>query len=179
LQGRLKSNAMAEINIKGIKGIRIGPPAADGGMSTTLVAFCTTVGGSASLESADGEEIKLDVEESADPANSDKLKGETTIKWRIADFTPDTMVKVLGGTVTGTGAAKAWEAPRDSVSIEQSIAIDTAIPVTGKVEVVRGSISARVVAPLDKKQWAGIEITVKVLLPNKAAIGPWKWTPGA
>lgn len=165
--------------IKGITAIKMGSPEADGGMGTTLATLCNTVGGTASLETAEGETIELPIEESSDPDHSETLAGTTVLKWRIAEFDPDVMVKVLGGTVSGTGATKAWEMPALKPVIEQSIEIDTAIPVTGKITFPRVSLSARIIAPLDKKQYGNIEITGKVLTPKKDGVGSMKWTPGA
>lgn len=165
--------------IKGITSIQIGAIAGDGGMGTALAKLCNTVSGTANLETADGEKVELPIEESNSPEHSESLDGVTTIKWRIGDFDPDVMVKVLGGTVTGTGATKAWNMPSQKPVIEQSLCINTAIPATGKIEIPRVSLSARIVAPLDKKQYGNIEITVVVLQPTKAGLGPMKWTPGA
>lgn len=165
--------------IKGITSIQIGAIAADGGMGQVLATLCNTVAGTATLETAEGETIELPIEESDSPDHSETLAGITTLKWRIADFNPDTMVKVLGGATSGTGAAKAWSMPSQKPVIEQSLCINTTIPATGKIEFPRVSLSARIVAPLDKKQYGNIEITAKVLQPTKAATSPMKWTPGA
>lgn len=166
---------MAERRTIGLKSIKIGDIAVDGGMSTSLSALGITSEGTAILEQAEPETTEFYSEELDDPIEIVDKLGKTTLKWAITDFTPANMVKVLGGTVNGVAPADTWEAPSVAANIEKSISIETTKGLL--IEIVRAKISARINMNLGKKNIGLVEITATVLTPTKAAtpaitIGP-------
>ena len=134
---------MAEKRSIGLKSIKLGAVAADGGMGTSLSALGVTFRGSAILETAEGTVTPFFSEEDADPVEEVEEKGTTTLKWSLMNLDPDALAKCRGGTVTGTGDAKKWNAPVDVPVIEQSIEIVTAFG--RKIEIPRARIRARLV----------------------------------
>ena len=116
---------MAEWRTIGLTSIKVGAIAGDGGMGTSLAILGKTAKGTAKLTTADptvtdffSEEDILPVEHSADA-------GATTFNFAIMDFAPATLVKIFGGTATGTGDTATWEAPSQYAEIELSLEITT------------------------------------------------------
>lgn len=164
---------MAEKRSIGISTLKIGAIAGDGGMGTTLAAVGVTYRDSAELVQDDPEITDIECEESDDPVESIEKLGNRTLRWSIMDYTPDTLVKVLGGTVTGAGTSgdpKIWNAPTVSPQIERSIEIVTKSGF--KINIVRAKITAKLNAKLVKNGVALVDIEAKVLTPTKAATAP-------
>lgn len=164
---------MAEKRSIGIASLKIGDIAVDGGMGTTLAALGATYRDSAELIQDDAEVTDIESEESDDPVETLEKLGTRTLRWSIMDYSPDTLVKVLGGTVTGAGTEadpKVWNAPTTSPNIEQSIEIITKKSI--KFEIPRAKIMAKLNARLVKNGVALVDIQAKVLTPTKAATAP-------
>ena len=164
---------MAEKRSIGITTLKIGEVAGDGGMGSTLAVVGATYRDSAELVQDDPEITDIESEESDDPVESIEKLGVRTLRWSIMDYTPATLVKVLGGSVTGAGTAGdpyVWNAPSTSPDIEQSIEIIS--KKTIKFEIPRAKITAKLNAKLVKNGVALVDITAKVLTPTKAATPP-------
>lgn len=157
---------MAEIRILGVTKIEIGDIATDGGVATTFSPLGVTYKDTATLEQEDAEAVEHECEESDDPIEMVAGSKKTTISWGIVDFTPATLVKVLGGSATGTSPNQKWEAPTTSTVIEKSVKIT---PKKGSVITMpRVSLKARIQYEVGKTGIAKVLITGKVLTPTKA-----------
>ena len=157
---------MSEKRTFGLVSIKIGDVAEDGGMGTTLAVLGVTDEGSATFTKGEDTSKDFFCEESDDPIETVTKKGVTTIEWSILDFTPSTLVKVLGGTVDVTvPAVPVWQAPATSAVIEKSI---EAITKTGvKIQIVRAKISASVDLKLGKETIGIVKIKATALTPTK------------
>ena len=168
---------MAEKRSIGIKTLKMGAIAVDGGMGTSLALIAKTYRDSAELIQEDPEITDIECEEDDDPVESLEKLGVRTLKFSIMDYDPATLVKVLGGTVTGagtTGDPYVWNAPTTPPNIEQSIEIESKTGV--KFEIVRGKVMAKLNARLVKNGVALVDVTAKILTPTKAETAPLKIT---
>lgn len=151
--------------VSGLASIKVGAVAGDGGMGTSLAALGETYQDSCTFVSADPEKTEHYSEESDDAFEVTYKLGLRTLKWSIFNFDADQMVKVLGGTVTGT-SPKVWNAPAAYTSIEQSIEI------TDKkgnvIQIPRAKIAAKLNISFGKKNVGLIDIEATVLVPTKA-----------
>jgi hypothetical protein len=148
----------------GLQSLKIGDVDATGGMGTTLAALGVTLADSAELVQEDGATTDINSEENDDPEEIIEEKGKTTLKFSIIDYTPATLEKVLGGTVTGVGEASVWSAPSSLEVIEKSIEIISKSNV--KYEIVRARIKAKINAKFSKKGVAQIDIVATVMTPT-------------
>ncbi|HQB47416.1 MAG TPA: hypothetical protein PK785_00955 [Bacteroidales bacterium] len=159
---------MAEKYLTGLAKIEIGDIAADGGVATSFVTLGQVYKDTAKLEQAEGEEIEHEVENVDDPVFSFVTKGKTTITWAIIDYDADTLVKVLGGTATGTAPNKKWEAPDSAPVLEKSVLIT---PKSGStITIPRVSLRARIDYQLTRSGIAQVIISGKVLQPTKTGV---------
>ncbi len=166
---------MAEKTTYGVKSIKIGDIESDGTMGQVLAALGVTYEGTAKITKAEDESKEFYCEEHDDPIETILKKGGTTIEWAITDFTPATLVKVLGGTVTGVDPDFSWEAPSAAVDIEKSIEIITRKDM--KLEFVRCKISASLDISLGKEELGLVRIKATVLAPTAVGVKPYKSTP--
>ena len=158
---------MSEKRTFGLKSIKIGEIAADGGMGTSLSVLGVTDEGSATFTKAEDTTKEFFCEESDDPIETVTKKGITSLEWSIVDFSPVTLVKVLGGTVdTTVPATPVWEAPDSAAVIEKSIEFITKTDV--KVQIVRAKISASMDWKLGKEAIGVVKIKATVMMPTKA-----------
>lgn len=156
---------MSEIRTLGLESIEIGDVAVDGGMGTTLAELGVTYRDTAELIQEDAESTEHYSEEFDEPVETIDTKGGTTVKWAIIDCTPDTLVEVLGGAVTGIGDAKKWEAPSTAENIEKSILITPKVGMP--ISIPRAKINAKINYKLARTGILLVEITAKVLTPLK------------
>ena len=157
---------MAEKRALGVSSIMIGDIAVDGGVSTTFAGLGTIYKDTASIEQETGEEFVHEAEELDDPIEIVPTKGRTKISWGITDFTAATLVKVLGGTVSGTAPADIWQAPDTAQTIEKSVKVTSKNGTTFTYP--RVSIKARVSYPLAKSGIAKVLIEGTVMQPTKS-----------
>jgi hypothetical protein len=159
---------MPEIRSLGLQSIEIADMAADGDVGTVFATLGVTYQDTAELAQEDPEVTEFYSEENDDAEEVIVAKGKITVKWAIIDFQPATLVKVLGGTVTGTAPNDSWSAPAAGVKIEKSIKIT---PKSGKVITIpRANIAAKLSYKLSKKGIAMVEITARVLQPTKTGV---------
>ncbi len=154
----------------GLKSLKIGDIESDGGMGLSLAAVGNTFESTAILSQEEGETTDFFVEETDDPVESLSVKGATTLEWAILDMTPDTLVKVMGGTVSGTGDQAVWSGPADIPEIEQSIELISKKNI--KYEITRARIQARLDVNFSKKEAGLVRIKAKVLTPTKEGEAP-------
>ena len=156
---------MAEIRTFGVKSIKIGDVGVDGGMGNSLsvIGDGNTLEGTASFVKEEDEEVEFFAEEHDDAIESILKKGKAILEFAIVDFTPSTLVKVLGGTVNATSGA--WEAPAVAAEIEQSVEVITKRDV--KIELTRAKISATIDWPLSKEELGKVTVRARVLAPTK------------
>lgn len=157
---------MAEIRTFGIKSIKMGDLEADGGMGATLTILGdgNTLEGSASFTKDEDDEKIFGSEESDDPMEVILKKGVTTLEFAIADFTPATLVRVLGGTVNATSGE--WESPDQAPDIEQSFEIITQRNV--QIRMPRVKVKGRIEWPLSKEELGRVVVKGVVMKPTKA-----------
>lgn len=163
---------MSERITIGLKSLKMGDIEEDGGMGTTLAALGQTYENTAVLTQEDGDETDFYVEEVDDPVETISKKGATTLEWAILDMTPDTLKKVLGGDVTGTGEQAVWSGPTEVPEIEQSLELISKKNI--KYEIPRARIKARLDVNFSKQEVGLVRITARVLTPTKTAEAPIK-----
>lgn len=155
---------MAEIITIGLKSLKLGDVGAQGGMGEQLTVLGQTYENTAILTQEEGDETEFFVEEVDDPIETISKKGSTTLEFAIVDMTPTTLVRVMGGTQSGTGDQAVWSAPSDTPEIEQSIEIISKKNV--KYEIARARIKARLDVNFSKQEIGLVRITAKVLTPT-------------
>lgn len=164
---------MSEKRSIGLDYLKLGDIAEDGGMGTSLASIGVTYKDSCELMQEDAEVTDIPCEEYDDPVESIEILGKRTLKWSIMDYTPDTLVKVLGGTVTGAGTEvdpKVWNAPTTSPSLEKSIEMKSKSGILFKIP--RAKIMAKLNAKIVKNGVALVDITATILTPTKANTAP-------
>jgi len=159
---------MAEKRILGVTKIEIGDIAADGDVSALFATVGQIYKGTASIEQEEGEDIVHESEEVDDPIEVVPTKGKTTVSWGVVDFTPENLVKVLGGTVSGIAPNTKWESPDSAATIEKSIKVTSR---GGKTFTYpRASIKARISYALAKEGIAQVLITATIMQPTKTGV---------
>lgn len=163
---------MAGLISIGVSKIEIGTPAADGGMSTTLASLGYTTKDTIRFNDEKGTETEFEAEETDLPLFIAKQGGKKEFTYQVANPDLDTLVKVFGGTKDD--ATKSWQAPISEPNIVQSLKFT---PKQGfGFEFPKTSLSARWTSDIGKDKLIGIEVTFKVLQPDKAGLGPYKVT---
>lgn len=160
---------MPEQRVYGLEYIKIGDPVS-GGMATTLAALGVTYENTAELVQDDDEVTDIFSEENVDPEESFVVAGSKRMNWSIMNYDPDEVVKVLGGTATGTAPNKTWNSPTAAVNIEKSIEFKTK---DGRVvKIARAKISGKLNWQIRKNGVALIDISAKVLVPTDGTTAP-------
>ena len=162
---------MAEIRTFGVKSIKMGDVGAEGGMGTSLAVLGdgNTLEGTASFIKEEDEEVEFFAEEHDDAIETILKKGAAILEFGIVDFTPATLVKVLGGEVDGVSGA--WNAPAVAPEIEQSVEVVTKRDV--QIQLVRAKISASIDWPLSKEELGKVTVRAKVLAPTAGETAPY------
>lgn len=159
---------MSETRLIGVSSIGIGDIAVDGDVATTFAALGHTYKDTAEITQTQDADTEHMCEESDEPFEIIPGAKKTTLKWAITDATPETLVKVLGGTVTGTGETKAWEAPAVTEVIEKSVKIT---PKSGKpITCPRVSLKATIDYKLQRNGIFKVNVEGRVLTPTKTAV---------
>lgn len=158
---------MSEIRTLGLLKIEISDIAGDGGLGTSFAAIGKTYKDTADMQGVEPAVFEHYSEESDDPEETVITKGKVTVKWSIFDTDADTLVKVLGGTSTGTAPNKIWSVSDTGPLIYKSVKIT---PKTGKViSIVRAGIVGKINYKLSKNGVFMVDITATILTPTKAA----------
>lgn len=150
----------------GVASISVGSIATDGGMGTTLSPLGYTEEGSAQINMDDPTETEFSVEELDTPLWIESKAGKIAVAFKVANPDEDTLVKVFGGTKTGTGATAVYTWPLISPVIERSIKIT---PKKGiGINIPRAKITAKFSSEIGRGALLGVEVTGTVLQPTKA-----------
>lgn len=158
----------------GLKTLKMGAIAGDGGMGATLTTVGYTVADTCTLTTEEGQTTDFKVEEQDDPIYSIvSEKGKRTLNWSIYDVDVDVLVLFFGGTKT-VGPPDVWDAPASEAELEKSIEIVTKND--WKVEIPRAKIVAKFQWNFQKTKLAQIDITATILVPTKANTAPIKIT---
>ena len=170
---------MAEVRSVGLKSIKLGDIAEDGGMGENLEVLGVTFRGTANLTTEEGTVTNFFSEENSDPEESVEEKGLTNLAWSIINLEAEKLQKCLGGTVVPATAdtPAVWKSPADVVNIEQSIEVLTAFGL--KIEIPRARIRARINWNLARTEIAQVAITATVLKPTKAGVAPYSISKAA
>lgn len=160
----------------GLKSIKIGAIAGDGGMGATLTQIGATVSDTAGITTAEGSTTDFKIEESDSPFYSlVSDPGKKTFAWSCYDVDPANLVKLLGGSVDGTTGA--WAMPDTIPDIEQSIEITTKD--LWVIRMPRASVTGRLQWNLQKTKLAQVDMTATILVPTKANTAAATFTPPA
>lgn len=116
---------MSEIRLKGLAGIDMADIPSGGGVPAVedWVSVGVTYRDEASLTEEDPTLTEHYSNENDDPEESDMASGKRTLALALIDFTPDTLIKFVGGTKSGTGATEVWNAPAQKSKIEKAFRI--------------------------------------------------------
>ncbi|WP_316778420.1 hypothetical protein [Pedobacter antarcticus] len=149
-----------------LKGITMGPPAADGGMGTVLTEILgATVKGTATLTSTTPETTDVEIEETDEIY--DELETKAAV-WTLAASTYNvsalTMKEFFGGTVL----EGVWSSPvvGETVKVERSVVAETRTGI--KFSAVKMKLTGTANLAFDKTKLGQIDWTAKVLKPDKA-----------
>ena len=161
---------MSKVRNIGMTSIVAGPPAPDGGISTTMTPFGRTYRETASITQEDNQTQDFLVEEQDDPVESILLqKGATSIAWDVVDFDPLEMKRIWGGEVINDS----WHEPENLPTIEMSVKLT---PKIGRPFIYpRCSLTAILVYNATRKDIARIRITAKKMTPEKAGLAAFIW----
>lgn len=158
---------MAKYGI-GLKDLKIGAQAANGGMGTSLVSVGKVYKETASIIDEDGTVTKHFAENDRYPFLTVYEAAGTTIKFTLTDIAPDKLKEFFGGEVED--AAKAWKSPMASFSCERSLSLETVMGLT--VDVPNAFIYAKLNWNLGQKEIAKVEVTAEVQAPKVASESP-------
>ncbi|MDP2234966.1 MAG: hypothetical protein Q8J88_00910 [Bacteroidales bacterium] len=157
----------------GLKSLKMGAVAVDGGMGTSLTDLGGTLEGSATLTMEDGEKGEITIEEADLPVHTWNTQGEMKIVFDIFDMSPANIARVFGGTVTGTGATETFNGPVTTPTIEQSLEIITKNNI--KWSFPRVKVNAKLNINFTKKDVFKATVTCVVLQPTKAETAPFSY----
>lgn len=164
---------MAELRSIGLTSIEIGDVAVDGGMGTTMAPLGVTYQDTAELVRDDPEVTEIYSEENDEPEEVLETKGPAKLRWSLMNVTPEEAVKVLGGTVTGTGDTAEYEAPAVKAAIEKSIKITTKSNLV--ISIPRAKIYAKENFQFRKKGVLLIDVEARILQPAKEGAAAISW----
>ena len=161
---------MAEIRAYGLEYIKVGDIGAGGAMGTSLSILGVTYENTAELIQDDPDITEIKSEENIEPEEIFEVEGTKRINWSIMNYDPDEIVKVLGGTSTGTEPNKTWSSPITKEPIELSIEFKTK---TGHiVQIARAKITAKLNWTIRKNGVALIEIQGRIMTPTDGTSSP-------
>jgi len=158
-------------NIIGLKAVKIGPIAEDGGMGTVLQEILgATVKGTASLVLNEGTYEDVEIEE--EDTVYDELETQAP-KWAFQLESYNVSAKALSDLGGGTYTAGASGAPDKigmnvPVTIERSVECETRNG--AKLEIARMKIRIRPQFNTDKSQFGRVIVTGTPLKPTKAGL---------
>ena len=154
----------------GLKSIKLGDVAADGGMGTDLNALGLTYQDTSQFTQGDPNTEELYAEEEDEAIEIFDTPAVKQIQYSIMNYSPANLQKLFGGTVTGAGDAAKWDAPRQAAAIYQSVEVITK---TGlKIEIPNGKVTAKFNGQFRKRGLLLIDISIRVMLPTKDGVGP-------
>jgi len=156
-------------NIIGLKAVKMGAIAVDGGMGTTLTEMLgATVKGTASLILNEGSYEDIEIEEEDVPY--DELETQAP-KWAFQMESYNVSAKALSDLGGGDYTAGASGAP-DSIGMDVPISLELSVEVEtrngAKLEIARMKIRIRPQFDTQKQQFGRVIVTGTPLKPTKA-----------
>lgn len=161
----------------GLTSITVGDIEADGGMGLVLTEiFGDTVLGSATLTSTEPTREDIKIEEAADPIDTIVTdEGSWELRFSSYNLSADTLALVFGGTVTGSGDDKVWEAPATQPTVEKSVEVRTKNGRT--LQIPRMKLVGQIEWAFDKARYGQVNIIGTVLVPEKSGVAKIKIGP--
>lgn len=160
----------------GLAKIEVADIAGDGGLGTVWTQIGDTEQGSAVFTESEGTIQEFFTEESDDPVFSGKSEpGSKTFTWSTNDLTPENIVILKGGEVTGDGTTtpKTWVAPDTDPEVEKSLRLTLR---SGQViEIVRAKLVSNLDWNLGKDNLGKVTVATTILKPTKAATAPMQF----
>jgi hypothetical protein len=154
---------MPQIN-NGINKVEFGPKGVGDTMGTALTVLGFTAEDSFKINQSDAETTDFFAEEIDLPAFTSTKAGEMSFTFTVMNPDPATLVRMMGGTTTGTGATSVYTAPLVLPIIEQSMKVTPKIGFGFNIP--RGLVTAKFTDSMGRNALLGIEVTVKVLAPS-------------
>ncbi len=155
----------------GLAKVLTGVPAGDGGMSIVLAEqFGYTVPDSFAITTEDGTISEIFVEESDTPIISQNTSGAKRVSWETYNTAPESLLAAFGGTVTGTGATKQWNAPANIQALILSVRVETK---SNKFyAMAKVSVVPALNVNINKTDAGRVTFTGSILIPDKAGVSP-------
>lgn len=150
---------MAETKTYGLQAIKSAEPSADGTMPAVLTELCRTYRDSAEFTEDDPTITEEFCDQEDDPIATFAVKGSKTIKFSTFDYSPETLVKLKGGTILNG----AWSEPTLTPEIYQAIEITTNTGLPFKFPKCR--VMAKFNAKLVKNGLSLLEVTLRPVSP--------------
>ncbi|WP_026463489.1 hypothetical protein [Adhaeribacter aquaticus] len=155
----------------GLAQVLTGAPAADGGMSIALTEkFGYTVSDSFSITTEEGTLSEIFIEESDTAIISQSTAGAKRVAWSTYNTEPEALQAAFGGTVSGSGAAKVWNAPANINAVILSVRVNTKN--NKRYDMAKVSIVPRLNININKTDAGRIDFTGTILIPDKAGVSP-------
>jgi hypothetical protein len=157
----------------------MGPVASDGGPGTALTTLGKTDASATNgFTQDDPTETNYESLEDDDPVDVETTPGAKNLRFTILDPIPENMVRVLGGTTSGTAPDLTWEAPDSMPDIEQTVSV--VVKKGLSLTVPRGKVTAKVNHDFSKNGGKlAVDVVVRVLTPRKAGVKPFSYGPTA
>ena len=163
----------------GVQEIAMGPIASDGGPGLALTKLGWTDADSTnSFTEEDATTTDYTALETDDPIYQKSIAGKRTLNFTILDPDPTNMVRVLGGTTSGTAPNLSWNAPVGSINIEQTVQITPEIGLA--LIIPRGKVTAKINHDLSKTGGKlAVDVSVVALAPTKTGVSSAIYGPPA
>lgn len=155
----------------GLAKIEMGDIGALGVMGTVLASLGFTEEDSCKIIFEDAEKKEYNVEEMDTPFYTTVKAGKKSVTFTIANPDIDTVVKVMGGTKTGTGGTMTYKAPNTAPVIEQSLKLTPKIGMG--FDFPRVLVTAKFTDSMGRNSLLGIEVTCDVLQPTSDTVAPF------
>lgn len=154
----------------GIKSLKSGAKAVDGGMGTVLTEHDETLKGTATLETSDEVITWVSTEEKGKRLPIGQNDGETTLTFEVANPSLETQAYYLGGTVIDNLGKLSYSPPAVREVIEKSFLIET---VDGyDIEIPNGKVMANPLGgQIGTDNVLTMKVVVSVQLPEKEGVG--------
>lgn len=153
----------------GIKSLKSGAKAADGGMGTVLTEHDETLKGTATLETTEETIQWIETEEKGKRLAIGKNDSETTLKFEIANPSLETQAYYLGGEVVDNAGKKSYSPPVTRDVIEKSFLLET---IDGyDIEIPNGKVMASPLGgQIGTDNVLTMKVTVTIQLPEKVDV---------
>lgn len=157
---------------RGLQKLEFGPIPDDGGVTTTWSKLGYTRRETFTFNSEDGDTTDFFAEESDTAIDSITVPGKETFEFDLMDYGLETLQKLFGGTVTGTGDNAIYNAPNKIEAKEWSCKIT---PEKGFVFTYpRVSIMPKLSGSFTKTELLQIHLVCTVLEPTKEGVTKWQ-----